>query len=276
MRLHKLAILAVVATLGCGGDDGDTTDPPDPLDVQFGDTALVVVINPVVNDATDKSVPEPGSELAGIEFTSDDGVSATSDMSGIAVLADLTAGMRTIAVVGDNIDASFQVSMTAGELREIALAADGGRAEVMVQLDYKSQQVAMLDPTMTNEQVNDALSVSDTVVFFAGGIYEGNLDFSGSRTTLFGEGVFGGEVTIDGDVTMSGSDSRIRGTLVTGDLQVPASGTGLSFSRVDGNANFEGSDSTILQSELCGSAQADASGAIALGVTGLSPAGGCN
>lgn len=278
MSIRTLLIVALISSISaCGGDDPDPDpDPVDPTDVVFGDTALVVVVNPQINDATNQNVAEPGSLFDGIELTSDDGVTTLTADTGIAILDDLTPGIRTIAVVGDTIDASFTVTMGAGELREIALAVEGTSATVMVEIDYKSDQVAELDPSMTNEQVNEALRVSDQVVFFASGLYAGDLDFSGSRITLFGEGVLGGEVTIDGNVTMSGSDSRLRGTLVTGDVDVPASGCGISFSQVDGSLLVEGSDATLLSNAMCGSTEVDASGVIALGNAGLTPiSAGC-
>ena len=110
-------------------------------------------------------------------------------------------------------------------LREVALATDAGRAELMANVDYKADQAFEVAPTMTNAQVNDVLKVSDRVVFFAGGRYQGDLDFAGSRITLFGEGILGGNVILDGNITVTGSDSRIRGAEITGTLTIPASGS---------------------------------------------------
>jgi hypothetical protein len=93
---------------------------------------------------------------------------------------------------------------------------------------------------MTRTQVNSVLKASDRVVFFASGHHTGDIDFAGSRVTLFGEGALGGRVVIDGNVTVSGSNSRIRGTQITGNLTISASGVGLSFSRVDGTAHLDG------------------------------------
>lgn len=268
IHLRHASVLLLSALAACGGSGGDT----DPTDVAFGDTALVVVVNPPVNDANQFDVPQPGTVVAGVELTSDDDLSATTGADGIAVLAPLTAGTRTIQVAGDGIDGSFTVTIADGELREIALAAEGARAEVMVEIDYRTDQVVELTPDMSITQVNEALAVSDTLVFFAGGLYTGDLDFSGSRVTLFGEGVLGGEVTIDGNVTISGSDSRIRGATITGDLTVPASGIGLSFSAVDGGVTVEGSDATLLANQLCGGgASVTGSGSIVIGNAGLAP-----
>jgi hypothetical protein len=58
--------------------------------------------------------------------------------------------------------------------------------------------------------------VSDRVVFLAGGVYAGDLDFSGSRSRWTERVSLGGTVTLQGNVTMSGSDSRIRGARITG------------------------------------------------------------
>ncbi|MBE7452626.1 MAG: hypothetical protein HS111_28240 [Kofleriaceae bacterium] len=265
---RKLAPALAVLVLACGGGDDGTLDP---TDVVFGDTALVVVVNPTVNDDNDENLPAPGAVRAGVRLRSDDGRQATTGADGVAVLAPLTPGARTITVSGDGIDGSFTVTLTDGDLLELALAADGARAEVMVSIDYRAARVVELTPTMTNQEVNAALAVSDTLVFVAGGRYEGDLDFSGSRVTLFGEGVFGGRVTLAGDVTMSGSDSRIRGATITGDLAAPASGLGLSFSSVAGAITVTGSDATLLANRLCGTASVTGSGAVVVGNAGLAP-----
>jgi hypothetical protein len=265
-------VLAYIFAAACGDDGGSNVDP---TDVRFGDTALVVVVNPAINDANKRTVPAPGTVRSGVVLRSDDGIADTTAADGIAVLAPLTAGMRTIAVSGGGLDATFTVMMGAGELREIALAAETTRAEIMVNIDYKSDQAIEITPAMTNAQVNDALKPSDRVVFLTGGVYTGDLDFSGSRITLFGEGVLGGGVTIQGNVMMSGSDSRIRGAVITGNLTVPASGTGLSFSRVNGMASATGSDATMLANALCGGATISGSGSLAVGNAGTPPITAC-
>lgn len=262
----------IVLVAACGGDDDSGMDP---TDVRFGDTALVIVVNPVINDGNRHQVPAPGSVRAGITLRSDDGISDTTGADGIAVLSPLSSGSRTITVSGGGLDGSFTLMMAAGALREIALAAEGTRIEPMLDLDYKSDQVVEITPAMTSAQVNDALRTSDRVVFLAGGVYTGDLDFSGSRVTLFGEGALGGTVTLQGNVMMSGSDSRIRGARITGNLSIPASGTGLSFSRVDGTTTATGSDATLLANALCGAATITGSGTSAVGNAGLAPAAPC-
>lgn len=275
MTLRALLCLFIIS--GCGDDGGSTTpDANSPTDVPFGTTAIVVVVNPTINDANaETGLPAPGTAVSGVTLTTDDNVSATTGADGIAVLAPVTAGTRTITVSGAVAGGTFTVMVADKTLREIALATEDGRAEVMVDVDYKADQAFEVSPTMSNAEVNDILAVSDRVVFFKGGSYAGDLTFGGSRVTLFGEGVLGGNVKLEGNMTVTGSDSRIRGAHITGSLTIPASKVGLSFSRVDGAVTAEGSDGMLLANALCGSETVTGSGVIVLGNRGAAPITAC-
>lgn len=270
----SLALFALSVFAACGS--GSTApDANDPANVPFGTTALVVVVNPTINDANAHAVPAPGTARSGVTVTTDDHVMATTGADGIAVLAPVTAGARTITLSGGGAAGSVSVTIASGALLELAIAADASRAQLMVQVDYKTDQAVQVTPAMTNAEVNSVLKVSDRVVFFAGGQYTGDIDFSGSRVTLFGEGALGGRVVIDGNVTVSGSDSRIRGSRITGSLSIPASGVGLSFSRVDGKIAAMGSDGMLLANALCGTSSVTGSGTIAVGNAGMAPIATC-
>ncbi|KAB2887592.1 MAG: hypothetical protein F9K40_21245 [Kofleriaceae bacterium] len=270
----KRALLCVSLVAACGGGDDDGTI--DPTDVPFGTTAIVVVVNPLINDGNSAGgIAEPGAIVADVTLTTDDGVTATTGADGIAVLAPVTAGTRTITVSGAVDGGTFTVTVADGTLREVALATEAGRAELMVSIDYKSDQAFEVTPTMSIDEVNGVLAVSDRVVFFRGGNYTGDLDFSGSRVTLFGEGVLGGAVVLDGNMTVSGSDSRIRGAHITGSLTMPASKIGLAFSRVDGAVTSEGSDVMMVANALCGAESVTGSGTVMIGNHGAAPITGC-
>ena len=86
-RLSALVTISgLLALVGTGCGDGGGSPGTTPTDVRFGETALVVVVNPVVNDANLRSVPTPGQTRANVRLTSDDGVSATTSADGTAVL----------------------------------------------------------------------------------------------------------------------------------------------------------------------------------------------
>jgi hypothetical protein len=271
------AVFLIAMLVACGSDGGSgAPDANNPTDVPFGTTAIIVVVNPTINDANAKAgLPVPGEIVSGVTLTTDDDVSATTGADGIAVLAPVTAGTRTITVSGAVNGGTFMVTIAEGTLRELALATESGRAEVMVDVDYKADQVFEVSPSMSSAEVDDILAVSDRVVFFRGGRYAGDLTFGGSRVTLFGEGVLGGNVTLEGNVTVTGSDSRIRGAHITGSLAMPASKVGLSFSRVDGALTSEGSDGMLLANSLCGSETITGSGTIVLGNRGAEPITAC-
>lgn len=275
--MRSLLVFFITLAFACGGSNNSSTpDANDPTNVPFGTTAIVVVVNPVVNDANQHTpLPQPGMARAGVTLTTDDHVTATTGANGIAVLAPVTAGTRTITVSGTGAGGTFSVTVADRALHEVAVATDGAQAQIMVDVDYKTDMAVQVNPMMTSSQVNDILKVSDRVVFFAGGHYTGDISFAGSRVTLFGEGVLGGKVFLDGNVTVSGSDSRIRGTEVSGAFTVPASKVGLSFSRVNGTVTSMGSDGMLLANALCGTETVTGSGTYVVGNAGAAPIATC-
>ena len=60
-RMSGLAwVIPVSVGLACGGDG--PTDPPDAV---YGETTVVYVMNPVVNDVNAAAVPAPGTSQIG-------------------------------------------------------------------------------------------------------------------------------------------------------------------------------------------------------------------
>ena len=270
-----MKLLFVACLAACGSSQPSPPDANDPTSIPFGTTAIVVVVNPAINATNTVQTPTPGTARSGVTLTTDDHVAQTTGASGIAVLAPVTPGLRTITVSGASLSGSFTVMVADRALHEVALAADGGHAQLMVDVDYKADQAVNVDPSMSNANVNTILAVSDRVVFFASGHYAGDINFGGSRVTLFGEGVLGGKVFLDGNVTISGSDSRIRGTHISGNLNSNASKIGLAFSQVDGTTMTTGSDTMLLANALCGPSTITGSGVIAVGNAGVAPTMTC-
>lgn len=257
---------------GCGDGDGTGGDP---TEVTLGETTFVTIVNPLVNDATDAVVPEPGTARSDVLVEVDGGgLSVHSDGEGVGVLSPVEAGSRTLALSGEGIDGSLVEGIADMDLVELAIAGEGDRVERMARVVYPfGAEVVELTAETPISEVNDALANSNRIVLLEGGTYEGDLEFSGSDVTLFGEGVGGGRVFIDGNVTVGGSGNRIRGTTITGSLDVSGSDFGMSFSRIEGEVVLGGSDATLLQSAFCGPVDVGGSNIVALGNAGIAPVG---
>jgi hypothetical protein len=273
-RLRRQLLLLCCASAfgmaaGCG--NGDDTNG-DPTEVTLGETTFVVVANPTVNDANDTTVPAPGTARPDVLVDVDLGPAVHTDVDGVAVLAPVEAGSRTLTLSGGGIDGFLVEGIADMDLVELAIAGEGDRVERMARVVYAfGAQVVELSADTPIDEVNDALSASDQIVLLEGGTYEGDLEFSGSNVTLFGEGVGGGRVFIDGHVEVGGSGNRIRGATITGDLDVSGSDFGMSFSRVEGDVVISGSTVTLLQSDFCGSVDVSGSDLVALGNAGMPP-----
>ncbi|HUH04990.1 MAG TPA: hypothetical protein VML75_23495 [Kofleriaceae bacterium] len=263
--IRVAALVFAAGTAACGGGG-------EPTDVRYGETTILAVLNPTVNDANDAQVRLPGTERSGVLIASDDGRDDTTDSGGIAILAGLDPGNRTLVLSGGEIDSSLSLEIDDGDLREVAISADAdGAATMSVVVWVFGNDVVEVVPEMSNTEVNEALSASGSVVFFAGGTYTGDLEFSGSNVTLFGAGPRGGRVVIDGNVTVPGSGNRIRGAIITGNLNIPGSDAGVSFSRVDGQLEMSGSSGVLLYNDLCGAITIAGSNVTALDNTGMAP-----
>ena len=267
--------MPLAAGLACGGDG--PTDPPGAV---YGETTVVYVMNPVVNQINAAAVPTPGSSRSGVSIAVTSGPSGTTGTNGELVLAPLTAGISPVSFSAGSATGQLSLDIAQGDLREIAVALDGSGAGVMANVLYEfGATVVEITPTMTIAQVNIELARSNLIVFLRAGTYQGDLNFAGSNVTLFGQGSQGGTVTINGNVTVSGSFNRLRGARITGNLSVPGSSAGISYSSVTGTLTLDGSNAVLLNNAFCGTATVAGSGLLALGNAGLAPlaapGGGC-
>jgi hypothetical protein len=267
--------MPLAAGVACGGDG--PTNPPDAV---YGETTVVYVMNPVVNQVNAIAVPTPGPTRSGVDITVTSGPSGTTGTSGELALAPLAVGISPVTFSAGAATGQLNLDIAQGDLREIAVALDGSGAGEMANVLYAfGGTVVEITPAMSITQVNAELAGSNRIVFLRAGTYQGDLNFSGSSVTLFGEGSQGGTVTINGNVTVSGSFNRLRGARILGNLSVPGSGAGISYSSVVGTLTLDGSNAVLLNNAFCGSATVSGSGLLALGNAGLAPlsapSGGC-
>lgn len=244
MRPPLLVLAVSLLAVACGGSSS-------PTDVVLGETTLVVIVNPRLNDLNSASVPPPGSSRQGVKVSVEGGPSATTDAEGVAVLPRVASGQLTLRFSGSS--APLSVNIVEKELLELAVSMTDASARVMAENRYPfGGQVVEVTPTMSITEVNQALNGSNKIVLFRGGTYTGDIQFNGSNVVLFGEGANGGRVTLQGNVTLNGSNSRIRGARVTGQLSLYGSGNGLTFSQVVGKSLSDGSDGVFIGNRLCG------------------------
>lgn len=269
LSLSTLIIAVLLVTTACGSDDDP--DPRDPTEVTLGQTTFVVVVNPTVNQINEPNMPAPGPERSGVTIEASS-TSVQTAQEGVAVLGPVEAGQVELKFGSGTIDATLTQSIANRDLVELAVAVDGEDAQEMARVVYAfGGTVVEIGPEDSIEDVEDALSASNQIVLLSAGTYTGDLELSGSEVTLFGAGTTGGRVVIDGNVTISGSENRIRGAHIMGDLEIGGSGTGISFSTIDGDVEASGSDTVLLQNSFCGSVTIGGSDTIALGNRGLAP-----
>ena len=276
VRMSRLLWVTPLAVgMACGGDG--PTQPPDAV---YGETTVVYVVNPVVNDVNGVAVPTPGTSRSGVNVAVTGGPSGTTGANGDLVLAPLTPGTMPVSFTAGTATGQLSLDIAQGDLREIAVALDATGAAGMANILYTfGSTVVEILPTMTIAEVNAALSGSNQIVFMRTGTYQGDLNFSGSNVTLFGQGSQGGTVNIIGNVTVSGSGNRLRGARIVGNLSVPGSNAGISYSSVTGTLTVDGSNGVLLKNAFCGTLAVSGSGLLALGNAGLAPlpapTGGC-
>ncbi len=161
-----MTLLAVASA--CGGGDG----PTDPPDVVYGETTVVYVLNPVVNDVNAVAVSVPGTNQSGVQVSITSGLSGTTGERGDLALAPVTMGRWPVSFNTIGPSGQLSLDIAQGELREIAVALDGTGAAEMADIGYAfGGAVAEITPAMTNAEVNTALSGSNLIVFMRAGIY---------------------------------------------------------------------------------------------------------
>ena len=259
----------VLAVSGCG-DDGIDPDRP------FGKTAIVVVVNPAVNEGNTASVPPSYDEnrVDGIEVDADPGDADTTDSDGFSVLDDLDEG--ELDLVFDSGPVLPFTVQQAGDVHDLAVAYNGETVEEFPNSPIRygvGGEIKVFDTKADPQQVTDALSTDGNIVYFKNGTYQGDLEITGNDVIFFGEGFTERDVIIDGSVLVRGTSVRIRGFTVTGDITVLGNDFGMAFSVVQDKTAINGQEVSFLANHFCGQVTVPSSNATLLHNHGLAPLG---
>lgn len=259
--------LFILATLslapGCGGGDNDPYLP-------FGETAVVVVVNPLPNDANTASPPAfVGTEYAAIEVAAEPGGASITDDTGLAVLRDLDAGDLDLVFDGD---AALPLEIASeGDVYDLAVAHDGAEVGLYPGFPIRYGVGGEIVVIATDGDATEALSTDDTIVFFEDGVHVGDLVIAGGNVILFGDSFEGEPVVVDGSIEVRGGSVRIRGVTITGDLTVFGNNFGMSFSTVQGATQLNGQAISFLRNVFCQGASVPSSNVALYDNAGLPP-----
>lgn len=261
MRNCTLAAAAALILCACGGSDPDTP---------FGETAIIVVVNPAENDGNTAAPPTfAGTVLGGVEVDADPGGGDTTDDTGLGVILDLEAG-DTDLVFDDGPALPLAIAGD-GDVYDVAVAYDGDQVGAYPGFPIHYAVGGEVIVIGSDEDATDALTTDDTIVFFEDGIHAGDLLIQAENVILFGEGFAEHSVVVDGNVTVRGGNVRIRGVTITGDLIVDGNNFGMSFSVVQGQTQLNGQAISFLRNVFCNGAAVPSSNAALYDNLGLAP-----
>lgn len=267
LRFFPVFLTVASFAQGCGNGGGRNPDRP------FGETAIVVTVNPRVNDAHTTTVPNAlGTTRQGIAIDAQPGGGDTTDARGLAVLTDLDAGALDLVFDGD-ATLPFTIA-SEGDVYDLAVAYDGTTVGAFDNFPVRygvGGQILEFDSSADPADVQTALSGNGNIVFFRNGTFTGDLTVTGDDVIFFGEGFTERQVVIDGSVTINGTGVRIRGFTITGNLNAPGNDFGLAWSVVRGSAQISGNAGALLHNAFCGTVTVPSSNATVLENEGMSP-----
>ncbi|WP_437940139.1 hypothetical protein [Sorangium sp. So ce341] len=267
---RALFVLACIGSVHCGGDD--TTGAPDDVDVPAGATAIVAIVNPVVNTPHTTGVPdELGDARDGITVTAMPGDSdVTAD--GVAVVG-VPAGGIELEVSGAGLSHTVQAE---GDVVDAPIAFSGSAAAFFdnTPIRYAVNEASgavFLDPSVPLAEIEGHLAEDDRIVVLRPGTYVGSITITGKGTLLYGEEFLDRAVIIDGSITAAGEEVRLRGLTITGDLVSKGNNFGISFSLVRGNVSITGNAGAFVRNVFCRETVVPSSNATLLDNHGVAP-----
>jgi hypothetical protein len=272
-----MVLCLAAGLIGCS-DESDTAENADSgaADLPAGATAIVVIANPVVNEAHETGVPAEltADHRSGIAVDADPGGADVTDATGLAVV-EAVAGATELRLGPDPAALALTVQAQ-GDVYDAPIAYDGTGAAFFdaTPIRYpvgENSAAIYLDPGTPIREIEQALSTDDAIVVLRPGTYPGDLVITGRGALLFGEGFSQSTVIIDGSVDARGEQVRLRGLTIEGGVTAAGNNFGMSFCVIRGRADITGNGGAFLRNAFCDDANVPSSSATLLDNSGLAP-----
>lgn len=276
LSMRALGVMVGVSSLlfaaGCGSDETGTPGPLTGPAVTAGTTALIAILNPVANAGHTTGVPTEAGDARNM-------ITVNAEPGG----EDVTeAGIAVVPVDPGPVDvhvgpASLPLTVVAaGDVYDAPIAFNGSGAAYFENTPIRypvgeASGAIFFEVVTPLTEIEAKLGVDNTVVVLGNGIYKGNLTIDGTDVLIYGEGFTEHEVVIEGSVTVNGTNVRMRGVTITGDLAAKGNNFGISFSLVKGTTSISGNGGAFVANVFCGNAAVPSSNATLLDNYGVEP-----
>lgn len=241
--------------LGCGGNETESAAPEAPkADLPSGSTAIVAVVNPVVNTGHFSVLPKTlGSEKNKITLDAQPGGEDKTGSDGLA-LVPVEVGALDLGVGGASLSLTVQAK---GDVYDAPIALNASSAAFFVNTPIRYPVGDAAGPALfaagsSMADIEAEAAKDFNIIVLQKGTYTGNLNIAGKGVIIYGEGFKDRNVMLDGSITATGEGIRLRGLNITGDLSAGGNDFGISFSKVLGNVSITGDMGAFLRNIFCG------------------------
>ncbi len=272
VSVFTIITLSLAACADPAGGPDSVGETNDTADVLAGQTAIVAIVNPVVNTPHNTGVPGTLSDVT-------EGVLVDAEPGGDELTVDGLAVVRAepgpVDVLFDGVGISHAVT-AAGDVIDMPVGFNGDDVEYFDNTPIRyavgeGSGALFFDDTHDLRDIEDALGEDEAIVVLGPGEYIGDIVITGERVLLFGEGWSDNSVLIDGSLTANGNGVRLRGLAITGDLAAKGNDFGISFSHVLGDTSITGQAGAFVRNVFCGETTVPSSNATLLDNYGVPP-----
>ncbi|QCK15241.1 hypothetical protein DCC35_11030 [Mangrovivirga cuniculi] len=241
-RFTYLFALLILIITSCSSDDEGQT--PNAGGSDFGQiTSAVIIVNPVINEGSTTTI-KSATQRDSVLITTSGAPNETTDSTGVAVIKGLPTGTNTLEFPTGNT--GFDV-IQEKELYDVVVSyTDTGVVQIIPPVRYPIGGDVIFVNNAT--ELTNAVSKDNSIVFMNPGIYEGDISIPATDVIIFGywDQEEGSQSIITGNVTVNGSNVRMRGVTVNGFTTTNGNQFSASFCEFN-NANISGNGISLIR-----------------------------